>query len=417
MSMEVNGQRVLTSIQTLGKIGAIDGGGVCRLALTDADFEGRQKVIEWMKELGLEIRVDSIGNVVGRYLGCDPELPAIMMGSHIDTVRTGGLLDGNLGVLAGLEIVRCFVEADFRPERSIEVGFFTNEEGSRFSPDMMGSLVYMGKLALGDALAVRDADGISVAEELERLGLVGDAAVPGVLPHCFLELHIEQGPVLDKEGCAVGAVHSVQGISWQKLRIAGQSNHAGTTPMSMRRDAGLAAFRIASGVRELVTQLGGDMVGTVGHITLGPNLINVVPNHVEMTVDLRSPVSSQLQEAEVLFEALFRTICAEENVEVERERLVQLDPVEFDLELVERIEMAAKNRGLRCRRMVSGAGHDAQIFAEAVPAGMIFVPSIGGISHNVTESTADADVVAGCQLLLDIVLELASVSSASPDKK
>jgi len=360
-----------------------------------------------MLDLGMSIRTDAIGNVVGRFEGRDPSLAPVMMGSHIDTVRTGGRLDGNLGVLAGLEVVNSCFDAGRVPERSLEVGFFTNEEGSRFAPDMMGSLVYTGALSLEIALAKVDADGCSVAEELQRLDLHGESPLPGRAPHAFLELHIEQGPILDSEDTAIGVVTAVQGISWQKLRLVGQSNHAGTAPMSMRRDAALASARITVAVRELVHSMGREMVGTVGHVLVSPNLINVVPNWVEMTVDLRSPHEEQLREAEERFSELVDEICEREGIEIEREQLVRLSPVHFDPALVDRVEEGARALGLSSRRMVSGAGHDAQIFAALVPAAMIFVPSIGGISHNVEEDTAPEDLLAGCQLLSDTVLGLA----------
>lgn len=395
----------------MAEVGAIAGGGVCRLALTDADKRGREHVCERMEALGLEVITDQLGNVRARFHGRDPSLSSVMMGSHIDTVRTGGRLDGNLGVLAGLELIEACQEHRVQPLRSLEVAFFTNEEGSRFPPDMMGSLVYAGALSLEEARSKKDANGISVGEELERLGLVGPASVPGPAPFAFVELHIEQGPLLDAHGESIGVVEAVQGISWQKLQLSGQSNHAGTAPLRMRRDAGLAASRIHLAMHEIVASLGGDMVGTVGHQSWHPNLINVVPSKVELTVDLRSPDEMQLREAEDAFAEACIRIAHECGVGLESEQLVRLEPVTFDPRIVERIERAAQRAGLSFRRMVSGAGHDAQVIGQMAPAGMIFVPSIAGVSHNAAEDTEEDDLAEGCQLLADVVLELAGCSA------
>jgi beta-ureidopropionase / N-carbamoyl-L-amino-acid hydrolase len=411
-SFKIASTRFLRGLGDLAKIGEIAGGGVCRIALTDDDCAGRDWVKSRMSQLGMSIRTDALGNVIGRYEGQDSARAAIMIGSHIDTVQTGGRYDGNLGVLAGLELVAALQEANHRPLRSIEVGFFTNEEGCRFPPDMMGSLVYTGELSLQEALSKTDAGGISVEAELTRLGLKGSAPVPGPVPYAFIELHIEQGPILDAENIKIGVVTAVQGISWQKLMLTGQSNHAGTTPMSMRKDAGLAAARIITAVRELVTDLGGDVVGTVGHLTLAPNLINVVPHHVELTVDLRSPIDAQLSEAEKRLSSIAQDICDVEGVSLSREQLVRLAPAHFAPEIIDVIEAGAKSLGISSRRMVSGAGHDAQVIGAIAPTGMIFVPSIGGISHNPAEDTLDDDLVAGAQLLLTTVVDLANRSDS-----
>lgn len=403
----ISSERLFQRLSEFEKIGALPGGGVCRLALSDEDKAGRDQVKAWMIELGMVVREDAIGNVVGRLEGQEPELAPVMMGSHIDTVATGGVLDGNLGVLAGLEVVQACLESGQKPRRGLEVCFFSNEEGSRFQPDMMGSLVYTGALSLDEALGKVDADGMSVRQELERLGLGGTHALPGLKPHAFVELHIEQGPLLENEGTTVGVVTAVQGISWHRLVLHGQSNHAGTAPMALRRDAGFVASQINVALRELVLEMGNEMVGTVGEFKIRPNLVNVVPNRVEMTIDLRSPVEATLSLTEDRFMATVEALCAAENVQLEREQLVRLEPVIFDATLVSLVETLAAARGLSHRRMVSGAGHDAQIFAAIAPACMIFVPSIGGISHNVQEATEAADLIAGCQLLSDVVLRLA----------
>ncbi len=272
----VRAERLLGDIEALAKVGDTGDGGNCRLALTDDDAGGRELVVGWMRALGLDVRVDRIGNVVATRSGRDGTLDPVMTGSHIDTVRTGGRYDGTLGVLAGLEVVRALDDAGVRTRRPLAVAFFTDEEGSRFAPDMLGSLVYAGGMPLEDALDIVAIDGAVLGDELERIGWAGDAAVPGPAPHAYVELHIEQGPVLEEQGITIGAVTGVQGISWQELTLTGQSNHAGTTPMRLRHDAGYVAAEITTHVRRLALELGGDQVGTVGRLDLHPDLVNVV---------------------------------------------------------------------------------------------------------------------------------------------
>lgn len=405
-SLRINGDRLLHRLMTLGEVGAIDGGGVCRLALTDEDRAGRDLVVGWMRELGLVVTVDGIGNVVGTRAGGGQTRP-VMIGSHIDTVRTGGLYDGNLGVLAGLEVIQTLNENGVSTGHPVAVAFFTNEEGSRFAPDMMGSAVHQGALPLDAALTTKGIDGASVGDELTRIGYAGDAPVGTLRASAYLELHIEQGPVLEREGIEIGAVTGVQGISWTELTLRGVSNHAGTTPMSMRTDAGYVAAEIACFVRRLAREYGGAQVGTVGHVTFAPNLVNVIPNRVVMTVDLRNTDEATLQRAErAAFEFVEQTAKGE-GVEVGRRTLARFEPVDFEPGMVDRVEQTAKAQGRSVRRMPSGAGHDAQMFAPHCPTGMIFVPSRGGISHNVREFTEPDQLVAGANVLLDVVQQLA----------
>ncbi len=275
--LRMNERRLLDALDELAAIGAIDGGGSARLALTDDDKLGRDMVVGWMEALGLEVRVDAIGNVIGLRAGRENVAP-VMTGSHIDTVRTGGRYDGNYGVLAGLEVVRALNEANVTTRRPIAVAFFTNEEGARFQPDMMGSLVYAGGIGLNEAYAAVDKDGASVGDELRRIGYLGAAKPGAIRPHAFVELHIEQGPILDEEKVQIGVVESVQGISWTEYTVTGVSNHAGTTPMRLRRDAGYLAASVNLFARKLAWEMGGNQVATVGSLALRPNLINVVPN-------------------------------------------------------------------------------------------------------------------------------------------
>ena len=397
--------RLLERIQTLGQVGALEGGGVCRLALTDQDREGRDLVHGWMRELGLATRVDKIGNVVGIRQGAEDSAP-VMIGSHIDSVATGGLYDGALGVLAGLEAVHTLNDAGITTRCPVAVGFFTNEEGARFAPDMMGSAVHQGSLPLVEALETVGTDGQSVGSELDRIGYSGDVPVNDLVPRAYLELHIEQGPVLEESGTTIGAVTGVQGISWTEFQFSGVSNHAGTTPMRLRHDAGYVAAAVAVEARAIATWLGGHQVATVGVTELGPNLVNVIANQARVTVDLRNTSDSELALAEARMANFVASTAASEEVELQQRTLARFSPVEFDPQIVGLIEAAAGRCGCSCQRLPSGAGHDAQMFAPNCPTGMIFVPSQGGISHNVTEFTSKEDIAAGMNVLMRVLTEL-----------
>lgn len=404
--LRLDDRRLLGALDDLAAIGAIDGGGCARLALTDEDKAGRDLVVGWMKGLGLDVRIDAIGNVIGLRAGRENVAP-VMTGSHIDTVRTGGRYDGNYGVLAGLEVVRTLNAANVTTRRPIAVAFFTNEEGARFQPDMMGSLVYVGGIRPDEAYAASDKDGISVGDELRRIGYLGPAKPGELQPHAFVELHIEQGPILDEEKVQIGVVESVQGISWTEYTVTGVSNHAGTTPMRLRRDAGYLASSVNVFARQLACEMGGDQVATVGSVVFRPNLINVVPNRAIFTVDLRNTDETKLKAAEARVAAHIAEVAAAERVEVEAKVLARFEPVIFDAGLVDRVERHAKALSLSTRRMPSGAGHDAQMMQRICPTAMIFVPSVAGLSHNVKEHTEAADLAAGAQVLLNLMLELA----------
>ena len=404
--LEINGERLLQRLWDLAEIGPIPAGGNNRLALTDADKAGRDLVVTWMRDLGLDVSIDTIGNVIAVQSDFG-DMPPVMMGSHIDTVATGGKYDGNLGVLTALEVIETVIERGVRLDRPLAAAFFTNEEGSRFPPDMMGSLCYTGGLTVEEAMSATDADGLTVGEELDRIGYRGPTPCPGPAPHAFVELHIEQGPVLEREGVRIGAVASVQGISWTEVNITGQSNHAGTTPMSMRRDAGLAAGEIVVAVRRIATEMGGTQVGTVGALRLHPDLVNVVAATARLIVDLRNTDDEDLQTAERRLLGELKRIAEAEGVDIDTKWVARFEPVVFDPRVVSLVESTAESLGLSVQRMPSGAGHDAQILAEACPAGMVFVPSVKGISHNPAEHTEPDDLVAGANVLLNTVVALA----------
>ena len=405
--LEVNGQRLLQRLWDLAEIGPIPGGGNNRLALTDADKEGRDLVVTWMRDLGLDVSIDTIGNVVAVQQDAG-QGPPVMMGSHIDTVATGGKYDGNLGVLAALEVIETAIESGIDLERPLAAAFFTNEEGSRFPPDMMGSLCYTGGLTVEEAMSTTDADGVAVGDELDRIGYRGPMPCPGPAPYAFVELHIEQGPVLERDGMRIGAVTGVQGISWTEVNITGQSNHAGTTPMSMRRDAGLAAGELVVAVRRIADEMGGTQVGTVGALRLHPDLVNVVAARAKLIIDLRNTDDDDLQSAERRLLTEVKRIADSEDVEIDTKWVARFEPVVFDPRVVELVESNASALGLSVRRMPSGAGHDAQILAGVCPAGMVFVPSVKGISHNPAEYTEPDDLIAGANVLLNTVVTLAT---------
>ncbi len=367
-----------------------------------------------MREAELAVRVDRIGNLIGLWDPAGSGSRPVMMGSHIDTVIDAGAYDGCTGVLAGLSVIEALRdEAGRMPTRPLALAAFTNEEGVRYAPDMMGSLVYAGGLPVEAALATVGTDGTVLGEELARIGYAGPEA-PGFLrPHAYVELHVEQGPVLEREGIAIGAVEDLQGISWQEVTIDGTANHAGTTPMALRRDAGVAAALLVAWLRERART--GGSLATIGRLRLEPDAINVIPARAILTIDLRDPDAARLSGFEADLAARLDVLAREEEVTVTARRLARFDPVTFDAGIVRAIEAAARARGLSVRRMTSGAGHDAQMMARLCPAAMIFVPSIGGISHNPAERTLDVDLVAGAEVLLDVVRGLSvGRSSFSP---
>ena len=405
-NLQIDSTRLMSRIEALGVIGATPQGGVRRLALSDEDRAARDQVVAWMRSAGLRVEVDRIGNIFGTRAGSQDSAP-VMTGSHIDSVANGGKLDGSYGVLAGIEVVETLNDAGIETPRPIVVCAFTNEEGVRFQPDMLGSLVHAGGLDIEDALTAPDGDGILLGDELARIGYAGDGEIGAIHPHAFVEVHIEQGPVLEAEAINIGAVEDLQGISWTGIDIIGQANHAGTTPMGLRHDAGYCAGEISSYVREITRQLGGQQVGTVGVIDLEPGLINVIPAKAHMTVDLRNTDNERLMQAEELLAEFMEKLATSEGVEIKTARLARFEPVRFDDTITERIENNAALLGLPCRRMTSGAGHDAQMMARLCPAAMIFVPSVGGVSHNPAEHTDSDDLRAGANVLLHTLLDLA----------
>lgn len=404
----IDAKRLLGRIRELGAVGRDNDGRLIRLAASDTDRQGRDLFVGWLNQAGLDVAIDRVGNIFGIWQSPDSAGQApLLIGSHIDTVIDAGIYDGCYGVLAGLEAIETLKASGFSPSRPVAVAAFTNEEGVRYTPDMMGSLVHAGGAGADAMLAAIGTDGSVLGQELARIGYAGDRE-PGFLkPHAYLELHIEQGPVLEREGVPIGAVENLQGISWQRITIDGAANHAGTMPMSMRSDAGHAAARVITFLHDRAKVSNTPTVVTVGTMRFEPNAINVIPGRAEFTIDLRDPDEQRLQAHEAALAAYLEELAVVENVSISVEQLARFEPVLFDIGIVERIEAAAKNRGLGVRRMTSGAGHDAQMMARIAPAAMIFVPSAGGISHSPREHTDDAELVAGANILLDVATQLA----------
>ncbi|HEY1741391.1 MAG TPA: Zn-dependent hydrolase [Acidimicrobiia bacterium] len=409
-ALRISMPRLRARLDELAEIGAIDGSGGtrgnARLALTDDDRRGRDLVVTWMRDLGLRIDIDEIGNVFGTW-PADATAPPVLTGSHIDTVATGGRYDGTLGVLGGLEVLETVIAAGVALDHPLGVAFFTDEEGSRFPPDMLGSLVFAGGMPLEEALSTRGIDGAVLGDELLRIGYAGSAPCPGRPPLAYVELHIEQGPVLEAEGVTIGVVTGVQGLSWTELTVSGQSNHAGTTPMRLRHDAGYVAAEIATFVRDLARELGPPQVATVGRVALHPNLVNVVAGSAVLTVDLRNTDDGVLAQAEARLAERCDHLADQEGVQITARSLAEFPSVRFDDHVVALVEEVAHEHGHSTLRLPSGAGHDAQMLARVCPTGMVFVPSAGGISHNPAEHTDDADLEAGANVLLQVLLRLA----------
>lgn len=408
----VNGERLWQSLMELARIGATPKGGVCRLALTDLDRQGRDLVIGWAREAGMSITVDQIGNVFMRRPGRDNALPPIMTGSHIDTQPTGGKFDGNYGVLAGLEVVRTLNDLGLETEAPIEVAFWTNEEGSRFVPVMMGSGVFAKAFSLETAYAAKDVDGKTVKDELQRIGYIGEE-VPGEHPvGAYFEAHIEQGPVLEDHGITIGVVEAVLGIRWYDCTVTGMEAHAGPTPMGLRKDALQAATKIMQEVVAVAMRHQPHGRGTVGMVQVHPNSRNVIPGRVKFSMDLRNVSNDLLDEMDAEIRAFAQRVSGETGLKVEIEEVSHYPAVPFEAGCVEAVRRATQALGYSNMPCVSGAGHDAVYVARLAPAGMIFVPCKDGISHNEIEDAKAEHLEAGCNVLLHAMLDRAKVVSA-----
>lgn len=410
-SLRINAERLWGSLMELAKIGATPKGGVKRLTLTQEDRRARDLFAQWARSAGLTLEVDGIGNVFARRAGTDPSLPPVAMGSHLDSQPSGGKFDGAYGVMAGLEVLRTLDDAGVRTRAPLEVVSWTNEEGSRFTPVMMGSGVFAGVFTLEHVLSQKDLDGVAVGEALARIGYAGSAG-----PHrlgAYLEAHIEQGPVLESEGKTIGVVRGALGQRWYDVTVTGQDAHAGPTPMELRRDALIGASRLVLEVNRIAKDFPDYARGTVGFMQVRPNSRNVIPGEVRTTVDFRNAKAATLDAMCAQLLRAARAVEAECRVAIELRENVYFAPCEFDAGVVAGVREAAQALGYGHRDIVSGAGHDAVYVARVAPTAMIFVPCEGGISHNEIENATPADLAAGCNVLLQAALRRAGVAGAT----
>ncbi len=420
--MNINSSRLWNSLMALARIGSTDKGGVCRLALTDLDRQARDLFIGWAKDAGCTIRIDSIGNIFARKAGSDPKRGAIATGSHIDTQPSGGKFDGNYGVLAGLEVIRTMNDNHMTTAAPIEVCVWTNEEGSRFVPVMMGSGVYCGAFSLEHGLSAIDREGITVRQALDNIGYskasesvnLNLGEITWTDDHstfeAYFEAHIEQGPVLEDASITIGAVTGALGQRWYDVVVTGQEAHAGPTPMALRRDALLASLGLMSKVNAIALDEQPHGRGTVGYVDVFPNSRNVIPGKVTFTVDLRHSDDEGLNRMDQAIRKACADVEADKTVTVSIEPVVYFPPTAFAQDLVQFVREAAIAHGFEPRDIVSGAGHDAVYVARTAPSAMIFIPCKDGISHNEIEDAKPEHITAGANVLLHTMLKMATVN-------
>ncbi|MGG5289688.1 Zn-dependent hydrolase [Pseudomonas shirazensis] len=400
----VDSQRLWQSLMELARLGATAKGGVCRLALTDLDRQARDLFVQWCEAAGCTVSIDAVGNIFARRPGRNPALAPVMTGSHIDTQPTGGKFDGCFGVMAGLEVIRTLNDLGVETEAPLEVVVWTNEEGSRFAPCMMGSGVFAGKFTLEETLAKTDAQGVSVGEALNAIGYAGPRAVLGHPVGAYFEAHIEQGPILEDQAKTIGVVLGALGQKWFDLTLRGVEAHAGPTPMHLRKDALVGAAAVVEAVNRTAHSHQPHACGTVGCLQAYPGSRNVIPGEVRMTLDFRHLEADQLQAMITEVKTVIEATCAKHGLSFELTPTADFPALYFDKTCVEAVRSAAGALGLSHMDIVSGAGHDAIFLAELGPAGMIFVPCENGISHNEIENATPEDLGAGCAVLLRAML-------------
>ena len=403
----INRDRLWQSLMDLAQLGATVKGGVCRLALTDLDRQARDLFVQWCEAAGCSVSVDAIGNIFARRAGRNPALPPVMTGSHIDTQPTGGKFDGCFGVLAGVEVLRTLNDLGVETEAPLEVVVWTNEEGSRFAPCMMGSGVFAEKFTLEETLVKVDAEGITVGEALNAIGYAGPRKVSGHAVGAYFEAHIEQGPILEDEHKTIGVVMGALGQKWFDLKLRGVEAHAGPTPMHFRKYALVGAAEVVSAVNRIAHQQQPHACGTVGCLSLHPGSRNVIPGQVHMTLDLRHLHADKLQAMVDEVRGVIEATAERHGLSFELTPTADFPPLDFAPACVNAVRDGASALGLSHMDIVSGAGHDAIFVAELGPAGMIFVPCEGGISHNEIENAAPDDLAAGCAVLLRAMVNAA----------
>ena len=406
-SLRIDGARLRRSLETMATIGATPAGGVQRLALSDEDKRARDLFVSWLGELGCTIHIDQMGNIFGRYEGCEPELAPVLTGSHVDSQPKGGRFEGILGVMGALEVLRTLHDAGIRPRRPVVIVDWTNEEGSRFAPAMVASGVWAGALDLQWAYDRTDRHGLKQGEELTRIGYRGEAPCRAFPVHAYYELHIEQGPMLERTGHVIGAPKGILCLHWYDVYLTGEANQVGPTPMEGRHDALVAAAEMILAVRALPAAMGGDMVATVGEIQNQPNSRNIIPDGVHFTVDIRSWDDEKALCAWDRLRGQFEGIAAGHGCPIRIVETWRVAHAPFAERLVDRVFEVGRELGYPTMRWVSGAGHDASYMNQVAPTAMIFVPSIGGRSHVECENTTWEDCEAGANVLLQCVLRSA----------
>jgi N-carbamoyl-L-amino-acid hydrolase len=406
---KINGERIWDSLMQMAKIGATEKGGCCRLALTDLDKQGRDLFVQWCEQAGCTIKVDKMGNIFARREGTEPDLPAVLTGSHLDTQPTGGRFDGVYGVLTGLEVIRSLNDLNIQTRHSIEACVWTNEEGSRFAPAMVASGVFGGVFDLEYGQSRADADGLTMGDELQRIGYAGKEEVGGRDVHAYFEAHIEQGPILEIEEKTIGVVTDAQGQRWYEMTLTGVESHAGPTPMNRRKDALLGAAQIV----QLVNQVGLDNAplacATVGMLDVYPNSRNVIPGQVALTIDFRHPDDDVLAKMDQQMRAGVDKIVSSIGLECDLEQIFYYAPIAFEESCVNAVRAGCATHGYSSREIVSGAGHDACYLAGVAPTSMVFIPCIDGISHNEIEDVKPEWITAGANVVLSAILDKAEI--------
>ncbi len=408
-NLKINGDRLWDSLMDMAKIGPGIAGGNNRQTLTDEDAEGRALFQSWCEAAGMTMGVDTMGNMFATREGTDPDALPVYVGSHLDTQPTGGKYDGVLGVLAGLEVIRTMNDLDLKTKHPIVVTNWTNEEGTRFAPAMLASGVFANMHTQDWAYDREDAEGKKFGDELKRIGWVGDEEVGARKMHAFFELHIEQGPILEAENKDIGVVTHGQGLSWTQVTITGKESHTGSTPMPMRKNAGLAMSKVLQLVDEIAWSHKPDAVGAAGHIDVFPNSRNVIPGKVVFTVDFRSPNLAVIEDMENRLKSGAKEICDEMGMQVEFEKVGGFDPVEFDEACVTAVRNAAERLGYSHRNLISGAGHDACWINRVAPTAMVMCPCVDGLSHNEAEEISKEWATAGADVLMHAVIETAEI--------
>ena len=407
MTPTINKNRLWSSLMQLAKIGATDKGGVCRVSLTDVDRQARDLFCEWAREAGCRVRIDRIGNIFARRAGTDPDAPSVMTGSHLDSQPLGGKFDGAFGVMAGLEVIRALNDAKAKTTHPIEIVDWTDEEGARFAAGCIGSGVFAGMRDLNEALALTDADGMTLSAALDDIGYAGPEEMGSTSIKAYFEAHIEQGPILEAEKLPIGAVLGAQGQRCFLVTVTGEDGHAGTLPMLKRRDAFVGTAKMTVAINALATTYEPHAVITVGHVRVRPNSRNTIPGQVICSIDSRHPDEATLAQMEADMTSACQHVADADGLEVHFDAVTRATPVAFDPACIDAVRNACNLRQIRFMDMHSGAGHDACKIASIAPTGMIFVPCEDGISHNELENATPEDTATGAQVLLDAMLATA----------